>query len=322
MNKIFIIGGTGQFGFYLSKLLLKYNNKIYITSRNIHSDRIKFFKKNFKNKVSYIELDIYNKKKIYSYLKKIKPDYIFYLAGQSSVFRSFKEEKETFKSNFDGCKNVLDILIRLNIDTKFFNASSSEMFGNIKDKIAIHSKKKPVSPYGKAKLKAYNLVKKYRKKFNLKLYNGIIFNCESHIRPNDFVIPKICLSAIQAKVATTQNKRIFFKFGNLNIKRDFGWCEEYVKHIWRYMHSKNYDFIIATGKSYSLKKLLNEAFKFFKLDWKKYVIENKNFYRKKEIISVEANSKYLKSEYKNIPKINGIQIVKKLIRYYLKNNIK
>jgi GDPmannose 4,6-dehydratase len=322
MNKVFIIGGTGQFGFYLSKLLLNNTTKIYITSRNIHSTKIKFFKNIFKNRITFIKLDIYNKKKIYFYLKNIKPNYIFYLAGQSSVFKSFKKSKETLKSNFDGCKNVLDILVQLNIDAKFFNASSSEMFGNIKDKITIHTQKRPVSPYGKAKLKAYNLVRKYRKKFNLELYNGVIFNCESYIRPNSFVIPKICLSAIQAKVATSQNKKIFFKFGNLNIKRDFGWCEEYVKYIWKYMHSKNYDFIIATGKTYSLKKLLNEAFKFFKLDWRKYIIEDKNFYRKKEITSVEANIQYLKLKYKNIPKINGTQIVKKLVRYYLINNIK
>jgi len=322
MNKVFIIGGTGQFGFYFSKLLLNNNTRIYITSRNIHSTKIKFFKTVFKKRISFIKLDIYNKRKIYFYLKKIKPNYIFYLAGQSSVFKSFKKSKETLKSNFDGCKNVLDVLVQLNIDTKFFNASSSEMFGNIKDKITIHTQKKPVSPYGKAKLKAFDLVRKYRKKFNLQLYNGVIFNCESYIRPNSFVIPKICLSAIQAKVANGQNKKIFFKFGNLNIKRDFGWCEEYVKYIWKYMHSKNYDFIIATGKTYSLKKLLDEAFKFFKLDWRRYIIEDKTFYRKKEITSVEANIQYLKLKYKNIPKINGTQIVKKLIKYYLINNIK
>jgi len=322
MNKVFIIGGTGQFGFYFSKLLLNNNTRIYITSRNIHSTKIKFFKTVFKKRISFIKLDIYNKRKIYFYLKKIKPNYIFYLAGQSSVFKSFKKSKETLKSNFDGCKNILDILVQLNIDTKFFNASSSEMFGNIKDKITIHTQKKPVSPYGKAKLKAFDLVRKYRKKFNLQLYNGVIFNCESYIRPNSFVIPKICLSAIQAKVVNGQNKKIFFKFGNLNIKRDFGWCEEYVKYIWKYMHSKNYDFIIATGKTYSLKKLLDEAFKFFKLDWRRYIIEDKTFYRKKEITSVEANIQYLKLKYKNIPKINGTQIVKKLIKYYLINNIK
>jgi GDPmannose 4,6-dehydratase len=321
-KKILIIGGTGQFGFYLIKLLIKKRFNLYLSTRDRNSSKVKSYKRIFKKKISIFELNLYDRKKIYNVLKKIKPNFIFFLSGQSSVYKSFKNKSDTFKSNFIACKNILDEIIRLGIKVKFFNACSSEIFGDIKRKIRINSIKKPVSPYGQAKLKSYNLLKEYRIKYNLKLYNGIIFNCESFLRPVNFVIPKICLAAIQANDAHKNNKKIFFKFGNINVKRDWGWCEEYVKKIWQLMKTRNYDFIVATGKTYSLKELLNLAFSYFDLKWENYVLSKKKFLRKKEIFSVATDSVYLKKYLITLPKIDAPEIIFRMIRYYQKYKTK
>jgi GDPmannose 4,6-dehydratase len=319
---VLIIGGTGQLGFYLTNYLSKKKLKLYISTRNLHSSRVFFFKKNFKNKISFIKINVFKEKKIYNILKRIEPDYIFFLSGQSSVFRSFKKKKETLKSNFINCKIVLDAIIRSGIKVKFFNACSSEIFGNTKKKIQINSIKKPVSPYGQAKLKSFNLVKKYRKIYKLELYNGIIFNCESILRPKHFVIPKICLAAIAANdnEKKNSNQKIYFRFGNIDIKRDWGWCDEYIKKIWKLIHTHNYDFIIATGKTYSLKKLLSVAFSFFNLNWKNYVVSRKKFFRKREINSSAVNFTNLKKYLEIPPKIDGPKIILKMIKYYKKKH--
>jgi GDPmannose 4,6-dehydratase len=242
-------------------------------------------------------------------------DIIYHLAGQSYPVKSFGLKSETLSFNYLGCKNFIQSIKKTNLLTKFFYSSSSEIFGNLSEKVRINSKKTPVSPYGIAKLKAFNLVKYYRKKFHLPFYNGIIFNTESYLRPKDFIIPKICLSAIKAK---NSKRKLLFRFGNINVKRDWGWCEEYVSIIWKILKREPKDFMLASGRTYSVKFLLNIAFSYFKLDWRDYIIEDKSFFRKKEINYVAANVSYLKKDIKFLPKYDGIDIVKKLISFYKK----
>jgi len=316
MKNILIVGGTGQFGFYLTKLLINKNYRIYISSRYPEGPKTKKFKKIKNKKIFFLTINVKSKKNIVKNLKKIDPQFIFYFAGQSSVADSFKKPRETLLSNFNGCKNFLDSIIKLNLNVKFFNASSSEIFGRSKKKLLLNSQKKPVSPYGVAKLRSFNIVRKYRKKFNLKLYNGIIFNSESFLRPKKFILPKICLTAIKAKKFALKNKKKSFFFGNINVKRDWGWCEEYVKIIWLKMMEKPNDFIVATGKSYSVKDLLDAAFNIFNLNWKNYVFVNNVFLRKKEISSIIVDKKYLKRTLISLPKIDAKQIIKMLIKYY------
>jgi GDP-D-mannose dehydratase len=167
-----IVGGSGQFGITLSKILLKNKIKVTITTRSLSRA-----KKKLNNKKLYLKkLDILNKTQIKNFLLKYKPKIIFYLAGQSSPGKSFHCKKETYLSNFIGCRNFLETLTKFKIPSKFVNFSSCEIYGNLKKKINLESKKKPISPYGLAKLKAHNETIKYRKKFNLKAYNAIIFN--------------------------------------------------------------------------------------------------------------------------------------------------
>lgn len=314
MKKALIIGGTGQIGVYLANELLKKKYKVFVSSRKITPHKKNKFKIiNIYQKVNFVKLNLYKKKEIIELINKINADNIFYLAGQSNVDKSFKKPKETITSNFNGCKNVLEILKEKKFSGKFINIASSEIFGNQKGFKSLKKKLKPVSPYGKAKLKAFNLTKNFRKKFKLKTYNAIVFNCDSILRPKNFVIPKICLSAI--KSFNGYKKKI--KFGDLSVIRDWGWVEEYVKGIYKITLQKPDDIILATGRYFKLKDLIKHAYNFFNLDWKNYIIETNKFKRPKEIRAVKVRTYQTLKKIGWKAKTDGKSVITKLIKYYL-----
>ena len=307
-----IVGGSGQLGISLSKLLLNKNQNVVITTRNIISSKKKI---PFKHKrLRLFKLDVLKKKQINFLLKKFNPDYIFYFAGQSSPNLSFNKKETTYLSNVTGCKNFLEILQNHNFKTKFINASSSEIFAETSKKIKINSKKKPISPYGKAKLDSFNITKFYRQKKNLKTYNAIIFNTESFYRKIEYLIPKICIAAINAK---KYQKKTFF--GNLDIIREWNWSDEQVVYLMKFINKKPQDFILSNGYSYSAKKMISFAFKYFDLDYKKYVLTDKKFIRKKDFISKKSNFLVClnRNNIRRTSKIYGKKIIHSLIRYYL-----
>ena len=314
MKIALIIGGTGQIGVYLANQLLKKKYKVFISSRKITNEKKNKFKIiNIYKKINLLKLNLYKKKEVLELIKKIKPNSIFYLAGQSSVDKSFKKPKETIISNFYGCKNVLESLKEIKFSGKFLNIASSEIFGNQKGFKSLNKKLKPVSPYGKAKLKSFNLTKKFRKKFRLKTYNAIIFNCDSILRPKNFVIPKICLSAIRAFDGYKEK----IKFGDLNIVRDWGWVEEYVVAIYKTTRKKPDDIIIASGKYFKLKNLIKYAYKFFNLNWEDYIIQTSKLKRPEEIKEVKVNTKQTHRKIGWKAKTDGKKVILKLIKYYL-----
>jgi GDPmannose 4,6-dehydratase len=309
-----IIGGTGQIGVYLANQLLKKKYKVFISSRKITNHKKNKFKIiNIYKKVNFIKLNLYKKEEILKLIKKVKPETIYYLAGQSNVDKSFINPKETIDSNFYGCKNVLESLEEIKFSGKFLNVASSEIFGNQKGFKSLNKKLKPVSPYGKAKLKSFNLTKNFRKKFNLKTYNAILFNCDSILRPKNFVIPKICLSAIRAFRGYKEK----VKFGDLSVVRDWGWVEEYVECIYKITQKKPDDIIIATGKYFKLKDLIQYAYAFFNLNWKDYIIQTNKLKRPQEMKEVKVNTKQTQNKIGWKAKTNGKEVILKLIKYYL-----
>ena len=249
-----IIGGAGQFGITLKNQLNKKNKKVIITSR---------FKKPIikKKKFEIVVLDIFNKEKIFKLIKKYEPQNIFYFAGQSSPSISFFKKNETIRSNYIGCKNVLESIYKIDKNISFFYAASSEIYGKINGKISLKSKKYPVNPYGISKLKGLNVTKLYREKYNLKAYNAIIFNTESVLRNKSFFIPKICMAAINAYKYNLKTA-----FGNLDIKREWNWCDDQCELLIKFLNKKPQDFIISNGKCLSAKKMLKFAFNYFNLD--------------------------------------------------------
>ena len=314
--KCLIVGGSGQFGICLSQILLKKNYDISITTRSVSKTKKKLRDLKIK-KIKVLNLDILNKRQILKILKK-NYDYIFYFAGQSSPSISFKKKNQTYESNYIGCKNFLEGLKILNLKSKFFNSSSSEIFSDTKKRITINSKKKPISPYGMAKLLSFNLTKKFRNTYNLNAYNFVFFNSESIFREKGYLISKICLAAINAKNFDKKTD-----FGKLDVIREWNWCEEQCYLITKCLIKKSNDFILSNGKEYSGYQMLNYAFQYFKLDFRKFVKIKKKYYRKKYF---KFKGSDFKKNIKNIdpswrPKIFGKKIFYKLINHYTKNNI-
>tara|TARA_B100000963_G_scaffold354268_1_gene370462 strand:+ start:501 stop:1469 length:969 start_codon:yes stop_codon:yes gene_type:complete len=307
-----IVGGTGQFGICLAKELIKKRFHVIITTRNINNAKKRVNTK--KNNIELIKLDVLRINQIEKIMNKYKPKNIFYFASQSSPNLSFKKPRQTYLSNFIGCSNFLKVIKSQKNSCKFLNANSSEIFAKSIKKISINSKKKPISPYGNAKLLSFNLTKKFRKKYSLKTYNAVIFNTESFLRGKNFLIPKICLSAINAYKFKRKTS-----FGNLNIEREWNWCDEQVKYILKFIEKKPQDFLLSNQKTYSAHQMLSFAFEYFNLDYKKYILQDKKFFRPDDFEKKSSNSQscFKKNNISYNYKIYGRKLINKMIKHYL-----
>ncbi len=307
-----IVGGSGQLGISLAKLLLKKKYKVIITTRNVNlaAKKIPIRNKNLR----LIKLDVLKINQINSLIENFNPKIIFYFAGQSSPAISFEKNKITYLSNVKGCENFLKILYKKEIKTKFINASSSEIFSKSVKTIGINSKKKPLSPYGKAKLISYNITKFYREKKKLHSYNAIIFNTESYYRDKNYLIPKICIAAIKAK---RYGKKTFF--GNLDVSREWNWSDEQVIYLMKFINKKPQDFILSNGYYYTAKKMLSFAFEYFNLNYKLFAKTKKNYIRKKYFLIKKSNFNLClrRNNIKRNSKVFGKKLINLMIKFYL-----
>tara|TARA_Y100001936_G_scaffold252969_1_gene315114 strand:- start:1960 stop:2919 length:960 start_codon:yes stop_codon:yes gene_type:complete len=312
-NKIsIIVGGSGQFGIELSKSLLKRKHVVIITSRDIKRAKQKLG--NNRQSIIFIKLNILNVKQIEKLLIKYNPDNVFYFASQSSPGISFKKPRATYLSNFVGCKNFLEIIKFKNLTCKFINASSCEIFSKSNKRLTIASKKKPISPYGKSKLLSYNITKSYRNNYNINSYNAVIFNTESIYREKNYLIPKICISAIRAYKYQEKTD-----FGNLKISREWNWCEEQIKFMLKFINKTPQDFILSNQKNFTAIQMLRFAFGFFKLNYKNFILINKRNLRPNDFLTKKSNSNssFKKNKIKHNYKIYGKKIIYKIIKHYL-----
>jgi GDPmannose 4,6-dehydratase len=278
MKKIAIIAGiSGQDGSYLAEYLIKKKFQIIgLTRKFIFGKNIKHLKKKItlvRTKYSKIEID--------KIINKYKPKLIFNLAGQTSPDLSWAKPSETIYSIVDINLNFINSIYYLSKKTKYFNASSSEIFLNSKKKINEESRIFPSNPYGCAKACSHFLVNCYRKKYNLFLVNGILFNHDSVRRGEQFLGKKIVKNSVLIK----KNKKNFLKLNSLKPVRDFGYAKDYVEAMYLIMCLKKPDdFIIASGKSYSVRSYVLEVFKLLNISKKK--IKSRNVFDtslKKEI---------------------------------------
>ena len=292
MNKrVNLIIGSGVLGAYLSAELLKNNEKIIVTSRNLNNKFSNYKYLNIKKKLSFEKLNPGNKKEIYKILNKYNPKKIFYFSGQSSIPKSIKLKKATFSSHYVGTKNFLEILKKEKSDAKFFKANSGYIFSPKKGLINLNCKySRSRNPYIQTQKEVFKLIKKYRK-YKLNLFNLVFMQIESPLRPNDFFIKKICLAA-------KNKKRV--EVGNINTFRDYSWITEVVRVILKISNLKSKDFIISAGKKLSGREILKTAYYLNKLDYKKYFSINKKYFRKKEnklLIGDSKNSLLLKKKF-------------------------
>ena len=307
-KKINLIIGSGVLGAYLSVILVKNKEKVIVTTRSLRKKIQNYDYLKIKEKVKFEKLDIKNKKSIQNILEKYQPNKIFYFAGQSSLTKSLKSQKETFKSHYIGTKNFLDVLKEKNLKIKFYKANSGYIFSPTKGRINLNCKfSTSKNPYIKAQKETFKLLKKYRK-FGLNLSNLVFMQIESPLRSKDFFIKKVCLGAKSFKK---------IQVGNLNTYRDYSWITEIVKAIILSSKLKTKDFIISAGKKISGEEILKTAKKLNKIDYNKYISINKKFVRKNEdrvLIGAIKNSIYLKKRFNFKFKIFGNSLVKKMYK--------
>lgn len=283
MNKTaLIIGASGQDGSFLTSFLSKKNYNVICASRDADSNSFlnhKLLK--IKGNIVYVTLNINEMSTILRVLDKYKPDEIYNLAAQSSVGLSFEKPIETVESIICGTLNLLEAIKFSKIKTKFYNAGSSEAFGN-HDITPINefTKLKPISPYGISKASAFDFVRMYRNSYSVFACTGILFNHESNLRGAKFVTRKIIETVVKIKKGLEENLIL----GNLDIHRDWGWAPEYVEAMWLMLQQDSPDdFIIATGKTHSLEDFVRYAFECLNLDYKTYLKTEKKFYRPQDI---------------------------------------
>ena len=287
-KKINLIIGSGVLGAYLSADLIKKKEKVIVTTRSLRKTMYNYNYLQIQKKVKFEKLDICNKNSIEKIINKYKPEKIFYFAGQSSITKSLKNQKETYQSHYNGSKNFLDVLKEKNLKIKFFKANSGYIFTPNKGKIDLNCKfSSNKNPYIKAQKKTFKLLKKYRQ-FGLNLSNLVFMQVESPLRGNDFLIKKVCLGA---------KNKYKIKVGNINTFRDYSWITEVVKAIILSSKLTSKDFIISAGRKISVREILAAAYKLNKLDFNKFYSIDKKFYRKNEdkiLMGSIKNSLYLK----------------------------
>ncbi len=320
MKKAFITGIGGQDGSYLSEYLLNKNYKIYgIIRRNSvvehQKNRIENLEINKKIDLSYGDME--DRSCLDNLLNKIRPDEIYNLAAQSHVRISFDVPEYTIKTNALGVFNILEAYRLNSPKSKFYQASSSEMFGRSVEKNGYQretTKFEPTSPYGCAKVFAYNLVKHYRNAYKLFCSNGILFNHESPRRGANFVTNKVIKSAVEIKLGL-KNK---LYLGNLDSYRDWGHSKDYVRAMHLILnHKKPDDFVIATGYTRSIRQLCKVVFEYLNLDYRKYVRQQKKFLRPEELKYLRGDSSKAKKVLKWKPEISFDQMVEEMIDFWM-----
>ncbi len=258
MTNVLITGITGQDGAYLAKFLLKKGYKVFGTYRRQSSSN--FWRLHYLdifNKINLIPADVLDSTSIYRALEESNPREIYHLAAQSFVAASFDQPLYTSDVTGFGSVRILDEILKFNNKIKFYQASSSEMFGSEKSITKTETTAfMPSSPYAIAKLYAYWQTKLYRKAYGIFAVNGILFNHESPLRGLEFVTRKI--SNEVAKISLGLSKKL--ELGNILAKRDWGYAPEYVEGIWKSLQIKNPDdYILATNESHSVKEFVEKA---------------------------------------------------------------
>ena len=286
MKKAFITGVTGQDGYYLSKLLLEKGYEVHGTIRrssSFNTSRIDNLISEYKdtNVFKLYYSDLLDSSSLSALIHKIQPNEIYNLAAQSHVAVSFKNPLYSTLTSTTGVVTLLDIVKNLNNSVKFYQASSSEMFGGINDeKLNEDSPLIPKSPYAAGKVFAYHMTKVYRESYGNFSVNGILFNHESPYRGETFVTRKITRAV--GRIYHNIQKKL--TLGNLDAFRDWGFAGDYVNGMWMMLqHDTPDDWVLATGESHSVKEFVQKAFSHVDLDWEDYVSTSKKYERPNEV---------------------------------------
>lgn len=318
MKKAFITGIGGQDGSYLAEYLLKLGYEVHgIVRRNSvpehQQSRIDFVRQNLHAYYGDV-LDVSGLERL---LQKIKPDEVYNLAAQSHVRISYDIPQFTVQTNSLGTLNILEAFRNACPQAKFYQASSSEMFGSAVDDDGFQRETtpfKPVSPYGCSKVFAFNIVHNYRMAYKLHAVNGILFNHESPRRGSNFVTNKVVKGAVMIKKGLSKT----LELGNMDSYRDWGHSKDYVRAMHMIInHSVADDFVVATGQTHSVREMTDYVFTRLGLNYQDYVIQNPIFLRPEELPYLRGDSSKLRRTFDWTPEYTFHQLMDEMIEFWM-----
>lgn len=288
MKKALICGISGQDGAYLAKLLLEKGYQVYGGSRDAQMSSFRNLERlGIREAIQVVSVSINDFRSVLQTLQKVQPDEVYNLAGQSSVGLSFEQPVETLESISIGTLNLLESIRFTNRPIRFYNAGSSECFGDTGTLAADENTPfRPRSPYGVAKAAAFWQVANYREAYQLHASTGILFNHESPLRPERFVTQKIVSAA--CRIANGSKEKL--TLGNVDIARDWGWAPDYVEAMWRMLQQEQADdFVIATGQTHTLQEFIAVVFEQAGLNYEEHVVSDPQLFRPTDIAEGHAN---------------------------------
>ncbi len=314
MKKALITGITGQDGSYLAELLLKKGYQVHGLIRRValEDPRHRLWRlRHIINKLHLHSASLESYASIFDVVEKVVPNECYHLAAQSFVSYSFEDSFSTINTNINGTHFVLSAIKNKAPRCKFYFAGSSEMFGLAEEVpqnelTPFH----PRSPYGISKVAGFDLTRNYREAYGLFALSGILFNHESPRRGFEFVTRKITSGVAEIKLGLTKELRI----GNLKAYRDWGFAKDYVLAMWLMLQQhKPDDYVIATGETHSVREFVKLAFDYVGLNWKKYVVVDKNFYRPAEVNMLKGDYSKARKKLGWKPSVKFEDLVKMIV---------
>lgn len=312
-----ITGISGQDGSYLAELLLKKGYKVFGTVRRHSSTEGQF--ERIDHLTDHLNLeyaDLSDSSSLEKIIRLSKPDEIYNLAAQSHVRISFDVPEYTVQANVLGLVNLLEVYRKFAPNARFYQASSSEMFGNNKDGDGFQRETTqmiPVSPYGCSKLFGHNIIHNYRNAYNLFACSGILFNHESPRRGLNFVTNKIVKGAVEIKAGQKDK----LSLGNLDSYRDWGHAKDYVRAQWMILqHDKPDDYVVATGECHSVREFCEITFNRLAMDYKDYVVQDPKFMRPEELDYLKGDSSKIRDTLGWTPDFSFESMIEDMVKYW------
>ncbi len=310
MKRALITGITGQDGSYLADLLLKKKYKVFGMVRRASSENFERIE-HLRGKITLLQGDLYDQLSLIEALESARPDEVYNLAAQSFVPTSWNQPTLTGEFTALGVTKMLEAIRTVNKKIRFYQASSSEMFGKVKE--TPQSEKTPFyprSPYGVAKVYGHYITVNYRESYDMFCVSGILFNHESPRRGKEFVTRRISDGVARIKLGLQKKLHL----GNLDARRDWGFAGDYVEAMWKMLQQRTPDdYVIATGKSHSVKEFVDIAFKHAGLDWKKYVTVDKKLFRPAEVQHLLGNASRARRKLGWKPKVTFRDLVRLMV---------
>jgi len=305
-----ITGITGQDGSYLADLLLEKDYEVLGMVRRSSTETFSRIE-HIKDKITLVQADLLDQLSMISILEEYKPDEVYNLAAQSFVPTSWSQPVLTGQFDAIGVTKLLEAIKLVSPDSRFYQASSSEMFGKVRE---VPQKETtpfyPRSPYGVAKVYGHWITINYRESYDLHASSGILFNHESPRRGLEFVTRKITDGAARIKLGLSDKLAL----GNLDAKRDWGFAGDYVRAMWLMLQQNEPDnYVIATGKTHSVQQFVETAFGYVDLDYKKYVVTDPRFVRPAEVDLLLGDPSHAKKKLNWEPSVDFEQLVRMMV---------